>query len=562
MDNRLGHHPLVTWLVRRPWLLPVMLALAVHSLVLWGGWVYDDAALVASQSKLEAPGFFSQSCTQDYGALFKRKPEGSYRPLFGLLVYALYQAGGLQPWLFHFVSLAVFCVATVWVVRVAGQVAPRAGPWLAIAAGVLYAVHPARVEVVALFTSLPDLLVELAALVLLGQWLAPPAGRKLWPAVGLAFGVTLTAVLAKESALFILGALAGTGMAWALLMPGATRRPAAALAVGVLAALGTALAARFLAGITSPISLVATLGRLVSDQAYPALVNLAGAVWEMVAPGPVVFWRQVPGGSAPAAVAAFLLLLAGLALAWWWALCRRSLALMMLCAWVGADVIQLGIITAGGYPYSQRYVAVAALVLLMCVAAWKLGAVAPAGRALTAGALRRPAWWVVALLVAYMAEMAFFSIQGGWACLSPQRFFTAMQAANPQAIIPLAALAKVRNQAGAPVAEVEGYVLRATALDPAHRQTPLLHNLLIKRFLAEGQYAEARDRADRALRLYPQDSDKQALLAVALAGCGAKEQALAIVTNLAAVFPAHAGYQRLARDMAAGRTPQPAVSGE
>ncbi|MFQ5768134.1 MAG: hypothetical protein ACE5ID_09155, partial [Acidobacteriota bacterium] len=171
---------------------------------LHGGFVYDDHILV------EAAGS-TPSAWEDFlhGGLWRDLPAaGYYRPVLTLSFALDRFLGGGRPFVFHLTNLVLhlLLVLTGW--RLLERYPPTRR--LALAASVLFAVHPLHVEAVAWISGRGDLLAPLLGLLawhayLKGGWsggrLAPPS--RLWlMAAGLLF---LLALLSKESAVALPG---------------------------------------------------------------------------------------------------------------------------------------------------------------------------------------------------------------------------------------------------------------------------------------------------------------------------------------------------------------------
>jgi hypothetical protein len=118
---------------------------------------------------------------------------GQYRPLVIASFAVDWAVGHGAPWLFHLVNVAWHVVATVLVLRLARQVLPEVG---AIAAALVFAVHPVHVEAVASTVGRCELM---ATVFVLAALLAHRAGR--WSAIVW----YALALLSKESGIVLLG---------------------------------------------------------------------------------------------------------------------------------------------------------------------------------------------------------------------------------------------------------------------------------------------------------------------------------------------------------------------
>lgn len=150
------------------------------------GFVQDDRAIIAGNPAAHTIGSAVQAFGQPY---WPRPAEGGlYRPLT-ILTFAVdwSLSGGRAGWL-HFINAVLHGLVAVLVVLVLERWS--AGGPMALAAGLVFAVHPVHVEGVASLVSRGELL---AAIGILGAILA--ARRGWWVA---ALGCALAAMLSKE----------------------------------------------------------------------------------------------------------------------------------------------------------------------------------------------------------------------------------------------------------------------------------------------------------------------------------------------------------------------------
>ncbi len=524
---------------QRLWLLPVCVAILLHLPSLFCPLLYDDVLLIETHPLLKTPGFLAQLWHRDYGLEFARFEMGYYRPLFTLIVYLCHAIWGSTAFCYHAVSLILFASTTALVTRVAALASNRSRT-VAIAAGLLYAVHPARLETVNFFMSLPDLLIEVAALALCLHLLrlkdaTPDPSR--WRTAAFCLPLAALAAITKESAFFIFPALALTALAYAARRASPARRHTTIAALALFAGLGLGMGARAAAGIVAPISLGDSLITLLGAGAARSWQTWWQAWYEILIPQPVIFWRLASAAPSPLSLPAITLSLTLLAGLWLAALQRGRLHIALLIAWAGANAINLLLLGAAGFVYAQRYLAVAPLVILAALPLHLHRAATPRAARLT--------WLIFGL---YLAAHAGFTIAGTATCLSRVGFAAAMHERNPHDLILLGDLAESLNQAGAPAADVEVCIRKATALNPLHTQSPLLHNMLIKRYLTDRDFASALRVADWSLMHYPADPDKMALRAVALASLGRLPEAIAGIDAALNIQPARPEYLQLRRE--------------
>lgn len=530
-----------------PWALPVLAALAVHGASLFGAFVYDDVPLIVKHPELSSPGFLHVIWTRDYGFEYSGTAKGLYRPLFMTAVWGLHHVAGPSAFAFHLLSLLLFCLATALVTRTA-LLYSRESPAPAVIAGIFYGLHPARVETVSLVMSLPDLVVEICALgmvLCLAKPPSPATSRPAWKTAVYCLGLSLTAALTKESAFFVFPALALTTGAYGIfrrLRWGQVLPPLSGLLLG----LGLAILPRLQTGVKAPVPLAETLSLAMGRESCTTLQTLVLAAREIVIPSPVVFWRnlEMPGSVTASLTLVAILVLAGLL--WTWTVRKGSLLTALLVAWSGINMVNLILLSAGGYPYSQRYLALAPALILVCLGGRYLADIIPRR-------LRRLSGLGLA---AYLTMHGAYALAGTFACWSPLGFFTTMQEANPRDVVPLGAVAQTLDENGAPASLVAARVKEATALNPKHPQVPRLHNLVIKRYLRDGSFAEALRFADWSLARFPADYDILVLKSVALAYLGRNTEAIAAVDRAIKKNPDNQSYHTI-RSQIMARTPAP-----
>lgn len=190
-------------------LAALLVAVVVHLGALDNQWALDDYRVIERNPAAHA---VSGALSAAFSPYWPPEPEGFsaglYRPLV-ILSYAVdWVISGAQPWWFHLVNVLLHGVATALVVAVALAWLPPAG---ALAAGLIFAVHPVHVEAVANVVGRAEVL---AAIGMLGAILAArryrqSSGileRRTWLAVTLA--TTLAALLSKEHAVVTIVLLA------------------------------------------------------------------------------------------------------------------------------------------------------------------------------------------------------------------------------------------------------------------------------------------------------------------------------------------------------------------
>jgi hypothetical protein len=131
---------------RRATWIAGLVACLVYANALGNAWAIDDTFIVRDNPAVHSVGaalghFFDVYWPPQEGAR-----AGLYRPL-AIISYALdWALSGGKPWWFHLTNVALHGVVTALVVLVVWVWLPPAG---ALAAGVMFAVHPVHVEAVA-----------------------------------------------------------------------------------------------------------------------------------------------------------------------------------------------------------------------------------------------------------------------------------------------------------------------------------------------------------------------------------------------------------------------------
>jgi len=182
--------PAIAWLVARAPVVAGLVAVLLYLASLGHGFVLDDTAVIVKNSHVQRGiAGFGDILGSSYWAGYAPGTPTFYRPL-SLLGFAFEQQLSDGPTLHHAVQIALYGLTTAMVTVLLRALA--GGP-VALLGGLLFAVHPVHVEVVANIKSRDELLALLFASATL--WLAH-RGRAL-PAAA-AFAVAL---LAKESVL-------------------------------------------------------------------------------------------------------------------------------------------------------------------------------------------------------------------------------------------------------------------------------------------------------------------------------------------------------------------------
>lgn len=180
-------------------LLVFLVGLALYLPALRYGFTYDDVPIIVQQPLIHSLGNWREILTTPWWA------NGMYRPLARLTLALDWSLAGGAPWLFHLTNAILHAAAGVLVFLLAAGMLPLTA---AVAAGLLFAVHPVHVEAVANVVGRAEVLATLftllAALAYRRDGELAAAGETSSRARRLASFGTLTAVLfalaSKESA--------------------------------------------------------------------------------------------------------------------------------------------------------------------------------------------------------------------------------------------------------------------------------------------------------------------------------------------------------------------------
>lgn len=183
----------------RAMLAVVGFALAASIVGLPNDFVYDDGPLIRDHARVH---------TLDSAAAILTKPywpppfaEQLYRPAASLLLAVEYAAGGGAPWVFRATSYLLYAACAALLLGLLGTMtSPRA----ALAASILFAVHPVHVEAVALGVNQGELIVGLLGLLMVGRYLRRREGAGMRPRDWLELACWYAiAVLTKENGMVL-----------------------------------------------------------------------------------------------------------------------------------------------------------------------------------------------------------------------------------------------------------------------------------------------------------------------------------------------------------------------
>lgn len=145
-------------------LLTALVAFLLHLPVMLNGFVWDDAEKFG-KAQWDGPQDLVAALTPQYWeALSHEPPEaGYYRPVASLLFAWNQSQFGLDPRIYHAQSLLLHALVCALVVLLGGRLI-HLDAWAALAAGLLFAVHPVHTEALAFASDLTDLLAATAYL--------------------------------------------------------------------------------------------------------------------------------------------------------------------------------------------------------------------------------------------------------------------------------------------------------------------------------------------------------------------------------------------------------------
>jgi protein O-mannosyl-transferase len=164
------------------------------------GFAYDDDQQIIGNPYLRSFHYLKQILTTPVWSFkYANIPTNYYRPLMSLEYFALYQAYGPLPYIYHLASLLMNATVVLLMFLVARRLFKS--PQIALVAAILFAVHPIHTESVAWIADVVDL--QLAGFLLLAFWFFLDLGdstRSAWRTytlMSISFGL---AIFAKEPA--------------------------------------------------------------------------------------------------------------------------------------------------------------------------------------------------------------------------------------------------------------------------------------------------------------------------------------------------------------------------
>jgi hypothetical protein len=541
------------------WWIPALLAVLVHLPVLTQNLIWDDAALIMQHPRLADPRFLLEIFANDYGTEIGSAAAGYYRPFLVLIAFVLRHGFGVGGLAYHLVGLICLAVASTLVGRLMLLLLGERGRLWALMTGCLYAVHPARAEVAALFTSLPDLLIELFILCLMVQCAVLSSdgdarqrrGRAGFTgALGLLFA--LLAGLSKEGGLLIV-----PGLLVIFIVTHAARKTLdrSRLEYSLFALGGSLLAGlcRYGAQIHGQHPLSLYLQSLFGKGSASALVAAGMMVRDVVVPAGVVFIEDtvIQGGGGRISSLAMWVFWAAYVLILLVLMFRGRVLPALLWAWGGAGVFLLMLTAVSSLPYAQRYIPLAPVLVgggLLCRAGFEYvrerGGRSPRGRSL--GRVLAGALGVYLLVLAGMTAYASFL------CRDVLRLMSSIAKQSPDLAFPHTSLARLLYERGGDWALIERHAREALILAPDDPQVRRLRKILAKAAMTRADYPLALEQLDRVAVDLPEDPEIPYLKAVALANLRRWDEAMRSLTEALARQPDHPEFIRLREHLRAG----------
>lgn len=510
---------------------------------------WDDPRVIVENTALDFPGAWRWAFTTFHLE--------HYQPISWLVWAGIKAVAGLDAAWFHAANVAIHALVSILVWAVGRHVLARAVPeapvpWrdgAALAAALLYGLHPLRVEVVAWISALPYALGVSLAMASTWAWLAASASgaeRSLVPAA-LLFAASLAA---RAVAL-------GLPAVFVILDTWLHRRTLRASVVRALPFAGLAVAS----------SGVEYMARVPGLAEIPWLYRLQAAasapfvyLWRTAVPvglTPLDVLPLDPVGSAGLAAAAAIATVGISAAAWHWRSRWPSLAAMWVC-YLTLLAPAAGLVASGQQATADRYTYLPGIVVV-------LAAVGAGLRAAARQRWRARALATVALVLLVSSALVTRGTLAPWA--DSVSLWTRVVTLDPANDVGLYNLGVALAAEGRPDEAAERY-RQALAVNPAHAdaRTNLarLDAVRLERegndFATRGNLAEAAARYEQAIALDPARRHSRASLGMALAGLGQAGEALphlreafrqgetdAAVANALGVLLQQAGQPREAR---------------
>lgn len=188
--------------------LVFILSIALYANTLKNGFVYDDTWQVVKNSWIRHVRFIPDIVTSEVWNFSGDSSSSYYRPVMYLVYMAVYVAAGLDPRMFHLLSVllnAMVCaVVFMTTVELLRQLCPSRQQIIpaAFVSSVLFAAHPVHTEAVAWIACVPELTYSLFCLLSLYFHIRAREGKR--GAYALSVAAFLVALFCKEPAILFL----------------------------------------------------------------------------------------------------------------------------------------------------------------------------------------------------------------------------------------------------------------------------------------------------------------------------------------------------------------------
>lgn len=181
-------------------LAAAVLAIIVYAVTLRGTYIYDDVAVIRADSRVLNVNQWGKLWTKPY---FVNSIDKLYRPLVSMSFAIENYLHGDRPWIFHLVNVLLHAGAAAMVALLGLRLGGQIVAWIS---GLLFAVHPVHVEVVAGLVGRAESACALVTLAAICLFLRPGDIR-----IGRALGIWICfvmALLSKEQGILLPALLA------------------------------------------------------------------------------------------------------------------------------------------------------------------------------------------------------------------------------------------------------------------------------------------------------------------------------------------------------------------
>lgn len=189
--------------MRRPLLIPALIAILLYAITVPGTLIYDDRALVEEDARLKSVGQWGRFFTESYNGGI----DNLYRPIVSMTYAVQHAIHGTTAWPYHLVNVLLHAIVTAMVAGFAIALCRRGGAASSVAdrvgliAGLLFAAHPVHVEAVAGIVGRAELLCAIGSVGLL--WICVSDRPLTTRRVLAAWGLYLLALFSKEQAMLL-----------------------------------------------------------------------------------------------------------------------------------------------------------------------------------------------------------------------------------------------------------------------------------------------------------------------------------------------------------------------